>query len=203
MAHRDDHLNAVVAGFGYGAADGNRFCAYRDTADIGVDTHACEDAPIARAHGGADLLPVAAIACFDGFGRGRDQFLILFGQHYHAKTLITWILSLPKTRSVWIRMIGQNHRIVETSCANCSGWELFAVSFLFKSKRPTAVAVFRLRNLASNSERHIGNALNCCSRSRVLQVGRFTQPPSPEMRRLLGRSKCNSGGPFIFPNQIT
>src|SRR6185503_14052469 len=39
------------------------------------------DAAVAGAHGGADLLPVIAIALADGFGGRGDQFLVLFAQH--------------------------------------------------------------------------------------------------------------------------
>ena len=81
VAHGDDGLDAMVAGLGDGAADGDGFGTDRDTANIGVDVHAGDDTAVAGAHGSADLLPVVAIARADRFGGGVDQLLVLFAQH--------------------------------------------------------------------------------------------------------------------------
>jgi hypothetical protein len=81
VTHGDDGFDTVVAGLGNGAADGDRFGADRDPADIGVDIHAGDDTAVARAHGSTDLLPVVAIALTDRCGGCGDQFLVLFARH--------------------------------------------------------------------------------------------------------------------------
>jgi hypothetical protein len=49
------------------------------------------------------------------------------------------------------------------------------------------------------SERHIGNALNCYSRSRVYSLAASPIPPSPEAEAAIGSLELQSGGPFILP----
>src|ERR1700752_4206804 len=81
MSHGHDGLDAVVAGLGDGASDGDRFRADRDPADIGVDVHAGHDAAVAGAQRRSHLLPVIAIALADRLCGGGDQFLVFFAQH--------------------------------------------------------------------------------------------------------------------------
>ena len=49
------------------------------------------------------------------------------------------------------------------------------------------------------SERHIGNALNCYSRSRVYSLAASPIPHPLRQRRLLGRSNCNRAGFSFLP----
>ena len=72
MAHRDDHLDAVIAEIDEGAAERHRLGANRHAAEIGVELDAGEDPPRARAQRRADFLPVVAIAQLDRSGGGRD-----------------------------------------------------------------------------------------------------------------------------------
>src|SRR5206468_1175276 len=81
VTHGGDGFDAMVAAFGDGAADGDRFGADRDPADIGVDVHAGDDTAIAGPHGRADLLPLVAIALADGFGGDGDQLFVIVAQH--------------------------------------------------------------------------------------------------------------------------
>ena len=76
MAHRDDHLDAVVAEIDEGAAERHRLGADRHAAEIGVEIDAGEDFSRTRAQRRADLLPVVAIAQLDRRRGGRDQFLV-------------------------------------------------------------------------------------------------------------------------------
>ena len=80
MAHRDDHLDAVIAEIDEGAAERHRLGADRHAAEIGVEIDAGEDFSRAGAQRRADLLPVVAIAQLDRRRRGRDQFLVGFAE---------------------------------------------------------------------------------------------------------------------------
>src|SRR5205807_9827204 len=59
VTHGDDRFDAVLAAFGDGAADGDRFGADRDPADLRVHAHPSDATALARPHGRADLLPLA------------------------------------------------------------------------------------------------------------------------------------------------
>src|SRR6185437_5262756 len=60
--------------------DRHRLRTHGHAAQIGVDVDARDDAAVARAQRGADLLPFVAVALLDRRARGRDQRLVLGGE---------------------------------------------------------------------------------------------------------------------------
>src|SRR5262249_47122391 len=76
----------------------HRLGTHRHAAEIGVDIDARDDAAVARAQRGADLLPLVAIALRDRLARDGDQFAVLRGQRratHRASSLSPARISRP------------------------------------------------------------------------------------------------------------
>jgi hypothetical protein len=86
MAHRHDRLDAGLAEIGDHAAERDALGAHRHAAEIGIEIDAGHDLPAARAQGGADLLPVVAIAPLDRVARRFDQRVVGLGQLHFASS---------------------------------------------------------------------------------------------------------------------
>jgi len=81
MPHRHDHFNTGIAEVDKGAPERDRFGAHRHAAEVGVEINASEEFAGTCTHGGADFLPVVAVALADRVGGGVDQFLVFLAQH--------------------------------------------------------------------------------------------------------------------------